>query len=317
MKLSIVICTHNPNLANICQALDCIRSQWPPKSPSELIIVDNASSTPLSDILDISWSGYSGRIVREEKLGLTYARLRAYHEASGEFILFVDDDNLLSQDYIQLALDVMERDPKMAAIGGRVLPSYEQQPADWFKETGISLACRDLGETPKEAQWSDPKDPTRTYPYCAPIGAGMIVRRAAFSDYVQTASTNPIRIALGRKGTDLASGEDNDMILTCLANGYRVAYRPELSLTHLIPANRVSIEYLKRYARSTNRTWIQVLAVHEIIPWQPIARWTLPFRIARSWLKTKPWSSPVAAIKWQGHIGHFEGRASIGGISLA
>jgi glycosyltransferase involved in cell wall biosynthesis len=317
MKLSIVICTHNPNLANIGQALDSIRAQWPPKAASELIIVDNASPTPLADILDISWAGQGGRIVREDKLGLTHARLRAHHEASGEFILFVDDDNLLSPDYIELALDVMDRDPKMAAIGGRVLPSYEQQPADWFKETGIGLACRDLGDTVKEAHWPNPKEPTRNYPDCAPIGAGMLVRRAAFSDYVHSASTNPIRIALGRKGTDLASGEDNDMILTCLANGYRVAYRPELSLTHLIPANRVSIEYLKRYARSTNRTWIQVLAVHEIIPWHPIARWTLPLRIARAWLKTRPWSSPVAAIKWQGQIGHFEGRASIGGILLA
>jgi hypothetical protein len=142
----------------------------------------------------------------------------------------------------------------------------------------------------------------------------MIVRRVAFAEYVEAASSDLTRLALGRRGADLSSGEDNDMILTFLGNGWQVAYRPELCLDHLIPSLRVSVEYLQRYARSSNRTWVQVLAVHGIVPWRPISRWTKLLRVARLWLSSRPWTSPEASIYWHGQLGKLEGRISINSI---
>ena len=42
-----------------------------------------------------------GRVVREDRLGLTHARTRGIEESSGEVILFVDDDNILREDYLE------------------------------------------------------------------------------------------------------------------------------------------------------------------------------------------------------------------------
>jgi glycosyltransferase involved in cell wall biosynthesis len=313
LDLSVVICTHNPRSDYLEATLASLRGQVPPVTgwTWELIVIDNASATPLSEDLDLSWHA-AARVVREERLGLTHARLRSFHEARGAIILYVDDDNVLVPTYFRDVLAAFDAHPELGGAGGKALPRYEVVPPAWFADTGISLACRDLGD---EAIWYDWRGipPTeRRYPECAPIGAGMAIRRKAYAAYVAAVTNDPVRSALGRKGSDLASGEDNDMILTLLAGGWSVAYLPQLSLDHLIPARRLEPDYLGNYAYSSNRTWIGVLSIHGLCPWRPVARWTTPLRKARAYLTTRAWQSTVNRIHWRGACGIFDGRATYG-----
>lgn len=315
MKLSLVICTHNPRADCLAETLASVRAQRvDPALAWELLVVDNASPKPLAKTLDLSWHP-NARVVRENKLGLIHARLRSYREARGEIILYVDDDNVLDPGYVREVLDAFAASDRLGAIGGRVLPRYEAPLPKWFEGTGLSLACRDLGDAPQVAGWSD--DASRTYPECAPIGAGMAIRREAYGHYVEAASRDPVRLALGRKGTDLASGEDNDMILTLLGHGWLVAYSPRLRIEHIIPAARLSEAYLARYAQSSNRTWVIVLGLHGIRPWGPIASWTVPLRKARAWLGTRSWRGAAQRIAWHGACGLFEGRARLSKLAAA
>ena len=311
MDLSIVICTHNPRAEYLAETLDSIARQQalPPGRSLELILIDNASTAPLDGQIRLPFPELS-RIVREERLGLAHARLRGFHEARGGVIVCVDDDNVLRPDYCRAVLAAFDSDPDLGAAGGKSLPRYEAEPPGWFAATSIDLACRDLGDAPLSAKWDDP-DTAKAYPDCAPVGAGMAIRRAAYAEYVAAAQADPTRLALGRKGADLSSGEDNDMILTLLANGWRVAYLPILSLEHLIPARRVSADYLAAYAFSSNRTWVQVLSLHGLSPWPALAGWTLPLRKARAWWRQKPWRGPAERIAWQAACGNLVGRASI------
>lgn len=113
-----------------------------------------------------------------------------------------------------------------------------------------------------------------------------------------------------RRGSELTSGGDNDIILTLMRHGWEIAYLPELALTHLIPADRVTASYLGRLNRGIRKSWRQVLARHEANPWAPILRWTVPLRKFQAWFACRAWSSPAARIRWLGAGGHFEGRSS-------
>ena len=93
-QLSVIICTHNPRQHFLLRVLSALERQSLPAIEWELIIVDNASARPIAEMFDISWHPL-GRHVSEEKLGLTSARLRGIEEAKGEFLVFVDDDNVL------------------------------------------------------------------------------------------------------------------------------------------------------------------------------------------------------------------------------
>ncbi len=81
--LSVVLCTHNPRRAVLEETLAALRRRQPLDDGGwELIIIDNASTTPLDGSIDLS--GFEGaRIVREERLGLTQARLRGLAEGVG------------------------------------------------------------------------------------------------------------------------------------------------------------------------------------------------------------------------------------------
>lgn len=309
--LSAIICTHNPRTDYLEETLSSIRAQsrLPDGQSWELIVVDNASMPALADQLDLSWHP-AARVIREERLGLSHARLRSFHEAQADILIYIDDDNVLDRDYFRLSLAAFD-DPLLGAAGGKSIPRWEVAPPAWFDSVNISLACRDLGDQKLEATWSNSKKTERVYPHFAPVGAGMVVRRSAYASYVETASNDAVRLALGRRGADLSSGEDNDMVMSILAGAWKVAYLPELVLEHLIPEHRLSVDYLERYAQSSNRTWVQVLAVHGIRPWSAIPAWTVPLRKARAWARLKAWKSDAHRIRWKAVCGSLDGRATL------
>lgn len=311
--LTAMICAHNPRSDYIDATLRSLLAQQPlPQNrPWELIIVDNASDVPLEGRLDLSWH-LNARVVRESRLGLTHARLRGFKEAKSEILVYVDDDNVLASDYLRNTLAAFDNDAKLGAVGGKVLPQYEVEPPPWLGGIGISLACRDLGDASMIMAWTDPSAPDRTYPECAPIGAGIGIRRQAFATYVEAAADDPIRAALGRRGVDLSSGEDNDMIMCILEEGWTIAYLPQLRLDHLISARRLSAEYLEHYAYSSTKTWVQVLDVHGICPWPAISEWTVKLRQARAYVRTRAWKAAENRVRWYGACGMIEGQAAIG-----
>ena len=78
-----------------------------------------------------------------------------------------------------------------------------------------------------------------------PSGAGMVVRRKQAMHYRELVLHDPVRQALGRSRQSLGGGEDSDMALCGFDLGLGTGRFPELELTHLIPARRVTLEYLE------------------------------------------------------------------------
>src|SRR6476646_7750846 len=105
--LSVIICTHNPRSDYFARCLEGLRTQSLPRNAWELILVDNRSDEPLANGVDVSWHP-AARIVREETLGLTPARLRGIREAAGDLLVFVDDDNILDPNYLDQAVRIAE-----------------------------------------------------------------------------------------------------------------------------------------------------------------------------------------------------------------
>lgn len=308
MKVSVVLCTYNPRLDYLQRVISALKEQNLPFDQWELILVDNNSNNGFQSQVDLSWHP-NGQIIKEPKPGLTPARITGIRKANSEVIVCVDDDNILREDYLQNSLHFMEAHPEVGATGGKSIPNYETPPPAWFSELNISLGCRDLGdETRITAQKGHAL--TEYWPY-SPIGTGMVIRRQAFLDYAEEAERDPVRKALGRTGKSLNSGEDNDMVLTLIKNGWEVAYSPDLYIDHLIPSKRLEPAYLAEMNRASSKSWVQVLAVHGIVPWPPVAKWLLPLRKVRTFFRNRAWKGDLNYIRWRGACGIFEGRASI------
>ncbi len=307
IQVSVIVPTHDTHAERLRRTLEGLAAQTLPAEAWELIVVDNASTPALTpEIFPPALLGRA-RIVAESRLGLSQARARGFAEARGACIVLVDDDNVLAASYLETAVALLERHPDTGLVGGKSVPEFERQPEPWQEEFFPLLALRDPGDSPLLSDTGTVAGDFREYPPYAPIGAGMVLREAVAKAWVSRGASPRLS---DRRGRELSSGGDNDIVLCGLSAGWRVGYFPELSLVHLIPASRLEPDYLARLNRGIQKSWMQVLTLHGANPWGPLSSVGAGLRIIKAWFMHRPWSSPAARVRFAGARGHFEGRVS-------
>ena len=86
MRLTVIICTHNPRSESFRRTLCSLSTQTLPKEDWELLVVDNASRSSIADVWDLSWHPHA-RHVFEGQLGLSKARECGIREALAELLV--------------------------------------------------------------------------------------------------------------------------------------------------------------------------------------------------------------------------------------
>lgn len=242
LKFSIIICTHNPRAEYLSRTLEGIKRQIFDISSFELIIVDNGSTKSVASEIDISWHPLS-RIVKEEILGLTHARLKGIDEANGEYIVFLDDDNVMDPEYLSRSAEHIVKMPFIGAFGGTLVGEFEVEPPPYLQKYLGLLAIRKV----ERDIWSN------LYQYqSTPAGAGMVIKSEIARVYASKVRSNIIGKMLGRKGTNLMSGEDLDMAYTAIDRGFGCGLFSDLIITHLIPKFRLTEVYLLQLSISAS-----------------------------------------------------------------
>lgn len=250
--ISVIICTHNPREDYLRRVLEGLRAQILPVARWELLLVDNASGKHLSEQLDLSWHPNALHI-REEELGLTPARLRGIHESKGDILVFVDDDNVLSGNYLEQALAIAKEYPFVGAWGGGIAPEFAVEPPDWCLDQPWRLAILEV----KADIWSNLREGFATFP----AGAGICIRRQVGLCFVEWCQRNQNSKSLGRKGTSLSGYEDMDLAHCALDLGLGTGRFTRLQLTHLIPASRLTLDYFVRHAEGDAASYMMFRAI--------------------------------------------------------
>jgi len=106
IPISILICTRN-RMDSLRQTLDSVsRLTIPATIRVELVVVDNGSADGTGDFLaQLRIPHMSVRAIREESRGVGNARNAALRAATGEILLFTDDDTRLPTDWISALCD--------------------------------------------------------------------------------------------------------------------------------------------------------------------------------------------------------------------
>lgn len=231
MKVTVAICTHN-RAKDTGEAIESIVAQSFDMNEIEIVVVDNQSSDNTAEVVHGLRHQHGPRIryVLEQKLGLSVARNRAIKEANGEYILFLDDDALASNLWVERIVDVFESDPTIGCVGGRIDPIWESKEPDWIPAEYRSVFtildyCSEVKEMPSPA---------------IPYGANVAFRTSVFQHM------KPFREDLGRVGNNLLSSEESELIAR-LRESYKVYYTPFASVQHKIAKERTTKKwFLKR-----------------------------------------------------------------------
>ncbi|WP_158824938.1 glycosyltransferase [Mucilaginibacter lacusdianchii] len=240
LRISLIICTHNPRLEYLNRVWESLKVQTLEFAQWELLLIDNGSKTQLSETIDLSWHP-NARIVREDKLGLTPARICGIVNAKADILLFVDDDNCLKENYLELGLNQFQKNPLIGTLGaGKIIPEFEVQPTKEETPYTIMLALRE--ET--RSYYSSEVKFSKAIPY----GAGMFILKSVALNYVESCAKRAISAGLDRTGGALLSGGDVDLALHACQSEYIAGVMPELELLHIIPKSRLDHEYLIKIA---------------------------------------------------------------------
>jgi glycosyltransferase involved in cell wall biosynthesis len=234
-KLSVITCAYNPRPDYLSAVIAALNGQTLTKDRWEYLLIDNASERRLADAIDLSWHPHAGYL-KEEKLGLTHARLRGISESTGEILVFVDDDNVLDADYLAEVIRVAGEWPMIGAFSGQVRPQFEETPPEWTRRYWRRLAINEF----ERDSWSNISCLEQT----APNGAGLCVRRPVATEYAAYHANGKRKVVLDRMGDSLLSAGDLDLAATACDLGLGNGLFASLKLTHLIPKERLSESYL-------------------------------------------------------------------------
>jgi glycosyltransferase involved in cell wall biosynthesis len=126
-KISLVICTYNRS-RYLPGSLESIHLQTVDKSLFEVIVIDNASTDDTAQIVQTFISQNPSLHISyhfEKNKGLSFARNRGIAEARSPLIAYVDDDVILTPDYLKELIGFFEKNPNACGAGGKVIPKYE------------------------------------------------------------------------------------------------------------------------------------------------------------------------------------------------
>lgn len=228
--ISIIICTHN-GAKRLPQTLAAIAAlsfsgNW------ELIVVDNSSTDNSSSLIQIFLREnphVAGRVISEPKAGLTYARQAGWRNSKYSIVLFCDDDNWLSPNYLAIGYSIFQQNPKIGILGGCGAPVSEVDFPDWFKEYSHSYAVGNNSKKSGEQIIGS-----------AHYGAGCFFLKEA----LEKIDGFKLKMVLSdRKGKELVSGGDVELCFLVQLLGYKLWFDERLTFHHFIAPNRLSWSY--------------------------------------------------------------------------
>jgi len=230
MKLSIIFSTFNRNdiLTNTLQGLvdmDTAGLDW------EIALVDNAGNKETEGIAASFSKLLPIKFLVEKKPGKNNALNNALNKATGDLLIFTDDDIIADSAWAKSMIAAAQRWPDCDLFGGRILPSYpEGASAPPIKDSRFMSVAYVI------ADWDLPEG--INFPATRTWGPNVMVRRRVFDSGLRF---NP---DIGPNGSNYVMGSESDFLKRARAKGYTELYVPSSLVYHQIRPEQVTHSWL-------------------------------------------------------------------------
>ena len=231
MDLSVIICTWNNSrrlgitLDSISQCVKARNVHW------QLVVVNNNCTDPTDEVVRTFLHRLPIAYVKESIQGLSRARNAGLAAASGELIVFTDDDVKPCQEWLETYWRAHRERPTGFYFGGPVESEYETvRPDDELlglappSVRGLYLGnlARPLqrGEFFISANWACPRE--------------ALISVKGFD----------VRLGLNPRLGMVRVGEERDLMGRLKAQGLSAWYLPAARVVHFVPATKCCLKHI-------------------------------------------------------------------------
>jgi glycosyltransferase involved in cell wall biosynthesis len=277
MRLSVAICTWNRS-ALLDQTLTSFRQLRIPAGLGwEILIVDNNCTDDTPAVIAKHRDALPIVPLLEAKQGQSHARNCATDAATGEVIVWTDDDVQPDPDWLANYAAAFARHPDAAYFGGLIEPWYEVPPPAWIehhrRDFEGMLVIRNLGDVERHM---DPGDPPHRLAE-TPFGANMAIR----TEWQRRFRYDPF---LGKVKNSNVTADETDLFRRIREAGGNGVWVPDAAIRHYVTAQRMTPKYVRDYHVGQGQTLVRTKAY--VLPWN-----TPVFRNAPRWMVLKRWQA--------------------------
>ena len=288
VKATVAICTWN-RASILRDALEAMeRLDIPGGVEWELIVVNNNSTDHTNTVVAEFEGKLPVRGLFEPTPGKSYALNRAIDEATGDFILWTDDDAKVDPNWVKAYVEAFLRWPEVALLGGPVKPWFRGKPPGWLVEVLPKVegayALRDLG-----------KQPITFTQELLPYGVNMAVRIDEQRRYRYDTS-------LGPRPDSQVRGEETALIRHMLRDGVQGRWVPGAVVEHFVPEDRQTVSYLRDFYRGLGEVYqlqggssARMLFGHPMWLWRELVQKEAHYRFERVFRKPAVWIESLIA----------------------
>ena len=240
MLLSIIICSYN-RASYIGDALTCLYNQTSGLAVFEAIVVDNNSTDNTPEVFK-AWreSHPNGNFTyaTEKQQGASFARNTGAQMAKGQWLCFLDDDALATENYVANVLKHIQDQPFIVGFGGRIIPKYVPAEPKWMSYY-VSSLVGNFDYAPTACAFENGK---------YPLESNMIVSKAIFDIIGGFNTALP-----GVVGTLRIGGEGKELFLKIMDLDHKIYYDPSICVYHVVEVKKLTSEYMYRVASGIGR----------------------------------------------------------------
>lgn len=252
--ISVIVCCYN-SAGRLPETLLHLFAQVVnPEITWEILVINNASTdntaTVAHELYTDSYCRITFKIIEEKQAGLNYARVTGLHQSAYEYMIWVDDDNWLGPDYVNIAYQVMEGNSQIGVLGGIGIPALEADAPPWFETYKLAYATGK--QAPQTGEIS-----VNGFLY----GAGAVIRKSAWIDVIQCGFKS---VLTDRKGSALNCGGDVELGNALRLAGYKLWYDERLVFKHFIPKERLTWHYILRSTKGSGESDISAAVFYFI-----------------------------------------------------
>ena len=232
MRFSVIIATYN-RAEELVKTLESLKKLESTK-PWEVIIVDNNSADNTRDVVLKAVDAFPVPLhyLLEKEQGRSAALNAGIRAAKGEILAITDDDVRVDPLWLRNAEQALER-LECDYVGGKALPIWSGKIPNWMPNRGGKhwgvIALLDYGPEPVE------------FGERVPLGVNMVFRRECFE------RAGLWDNSIGRKAGTLLGQEVREWAQRARAAGLRGFYSPDLVVHHVIPEDRLTKKYFRRW----------------------------------------------------------------------